>query len=91
MRAQYYGMIGDVDEQLGRVCDALVELGMWDSTLIIVTADHAEQLGDHGALSSRLLPCWLQTCLLPCWLQSCSAAFCLPSLPFSHCMGWARR
>lgn len=48
MRAQYYGMIGDVDEQLGRVWDTLVELGMWDNTMIVVTADHGEQLGDHG-------------------------------------------
>jgi arylsulfatase A-like enzyme len=48
MRAQYYGMIGDVDEQLGRVWDALVEMNMWDNTMIIVTADHGEQLGDHG-------------------------------------------
>ena len=83
MRAQYYGMIGDVDEQLGRVWDALVELGMWDSTLIIVTADHAEQLGDHGALSSCLLPSSRRAVALH--------AFCLPSLSFSHCMGWVRR
>jgi arylsulfatase A-like enzyme len=48
MRAQYYGMIGDVDEQLGRVWDALAEMNMWDNTMIIVTADHGEQLGDHG-------------------------------------------
>jgi len=48
MIAQYYGMIGDVDEQLGRVWDALVEMNMWDNTMIIVTADHGEQLGDHG-------------------------------------------
>ena len=48
MRAQYYGMIGDVDEQLGRVFDALKARGEWDDTLIILTADHGEQLGDHG-------------------------------------------
>ena len=48
MRAQYYGMISDVDEQLGRVWDKLAELGMWENTMIIITADHGEQLGDHG-------------------------------------------
>jgi arylsulfatase A-like enzyme len=48
MKAQYYGMISDVDEQLGRVWDTLEERGMWDNTVIIVTADHGEQLGDHG-------------------------------------------
>ncbi len=48
MRAQYYGMVSEVDSQVGRVLDTLTELGMWDNTMIIVTADHAEQLGDHG-------------------------------------------
>lgn len=48
MRAQYYGMIGDVDAQLGRVWRALRESGQWDNTVVIVTSDHGEQLGDHG-------------------------------------------
>ncbi|MGA2527873.1 MAG: sulfatase-like hydrolase/transferase [Acidimicrobiales bacterium] len=48
MRAQYYGMIGDVDAQLGRVWDALEESGQWDDTFVVVTSDHGEQLGDHG-------------------------------------------
>lgn len=50
LRAQYYGMIGDVDEQLGRVWDALAAAGQWDDTLIVISADHADQLGDHGLL-----------------------------------------
>ncbi|CAM8651191.1 AslA Arylsulfatase A and related enzymes [Acidimicrobiia bacterium] len=48
MRAQYFGMIGDVDEQLGRVWDALRRSGQWENTIVVVTADHGEQLGDHG-------------------------------------------
>jgi arylsulfatase A-like enzyme len=48
MRAQYYGMISEVDHQLGRLWAALRELQMWDDTLIVVTADHGDQLGDHG-------------------------------------------
>lgn len=48
MRAQYYGMIGEVDHQLGRVVAALRERGEWDDTIIVITADHGEQLGDHG-------------------------------------------
>jgi arylsulfatase A-like enzyme len=50
LRAQYYGMISDVDNQLGRLFDKLVELGMWDDTFIIVTSDHGEQLGDQGLI-----------------------------------------
>jgi arylsulfatase A-like enzyme len=48
MRAQYYGMISEVDAQLGRVWAALEAAGQWDDTFILVTADHGEQLGDHG-------------------------------------------
>jgi arylsulfatase A-like enzyme len=48
MRAQYYGMISEVDAQLARVWAALEARGDWDRTLIVVTSDHGEQLGDHG-------------------------------------------
>lgn len=50
LRAQYYGMISEVDAQLGRVWAELQRRGMWDDTLIVVTADHGEQLGDHGLI-----------------------------------------
>jgi len=50
LRAQYYGMVSDVDAQLERVWDALVATGMWDDTFVVVTADHGEQLGDQGVL-----------------------------------------
>ena len=48
MRAQYFGMIGEVDHHLGRVFAALRERGDWEDTIIVITADHGEQLGDHG-------------------------------------------
>jgi arylsulfatase A-like enzyme len=50
MRAQYYGMIGDVDHQLQRVWSTLHERGQWDDTLVVVTSDHGDQLGDHGLI-----------------------------------------
>lgn len=48
VRAQYYGMISAVDHEVGRLVSTLQDLGMWDDTIVIVTADHGEQLGDHG-------------------------------------------
>jgi arylsulfatase A-like enzyme len=50
LRAQYYGMISDVDNQLGRLFEKLVSLRMWDDTFIVVTSDHGEQLGDQGII-----------------------------------------
>jgi len=48
MRAQYFGMISEVDHQLGRVWEMLRARGEWESTIVVVTSDHAELLGDHG-------------------------------------------
>ena len=48
LRAQYFGMVSEADEQLGRVWAALEARGEWDDTFILVTADHGDQLGDHG-------------------------------------------
>jgi arylsulfatase A-like enzyme len=47
MRATYYGLIEETDHHLGRVIAQLKESGQYDRTLIIVTSDHAEMLGDH--------------------------------------------
>jgi arylsulfatase A-like enzyme len=50
LRAQYFGMISAVDEQLGRVWDTLQDLGMWNDTFVVVTSDHGDQLGDQGTI-----------------------------------------
>lgn len=64
LRAQYFGMIGHVDHQIGLLCDALRNAGQWDDTLIIVTADHGEMLGDHGF--KEKLGYWEQSYAIPC-------------------------
>lgn len=48
IRALYYGMITEVDAQLGRIFGKLEEMA--DNTLIIFTSDHAEMMGDHWML-----------------------------------------
>lgn len=50
IRALYYGMITEVDAQLGRVFDGLHAAGCDGETLIIFTSDHGEMLGDHHML-----------------------------------------
>jgi arylsulfatase A-like enzyme len=47
LRATYYGMITQVDDQIGRIVAHLKATGEYDRTLIIFTCDHAEMLGDH--------------------------------------------
>jgi arylsulfatase A-like enzyme len=44
----YDAEIRYADEQLGRLLDFLRQRGLYDDTLVIVTADHGEMLGEHG-------------------------------------------
>jgi arylsulfatase A-like enzyme len=44
----YDGAIHFVDAQVGRLVDGLRARGLLDDTLIVVTADHGEELWDHG-------------------------------------------
>jgi len=50
LRATYYGMMTEVDDNIGQVFAFLDQTGQWDNTLIIFTSDHGEQLGDHHLL-----------------------------------------
>ena len=50
IRAIYHGMISEVDAQLGRLWQALKAAGAWDDTIIVLTSDHAEMMGDHFML-----------------------------------------
>lgn len=47
LRALYFGLATEVDVHLGRLFDYLKVSGQFDDTLIIVTSDHGEMLGDH--------------------------------------------
>lgn len=46
-RATYYALITELDDQIGRLITALKQMGVYDDTLIVFTADHGEMLGDH--------------------------------------------
>lgn len=40
------------DERLGRLLEALRASGRWDATLLVVTANHGEELKEHGQIRS---------------------------------------
>lgn len=75
LTAQYFGMISEVDDQLGRVWAALEAAGQWDDTYILVTADHGEQLGDHGLIQKAGF--FEQSYFIPCLVRD-------PRAPSSH-------
>ncbi len=47
VRATYYGMMSEVDAQIGRLIDHLESTGEYENTLIVFVSDHGEHLGDH--------------------------------------------
>lgn len=45
--AVYWGYVTMIDDQVGRILDALREHGLWDDTAVFFTADHGEFTGAH--------------------------------------------
>lgn len=43
----YMGLIKQCDDQMGRLFAWLKETGRWDDTMIVLTSDHGDYLGDH--------------------------------------------
>jgi arylsulfatase A-like enzyme len=52
-RQEYFACITHMDEQIGRVLDALEATGKADNTYIIFTADHGLAVGHHGFVGKQ--------------------------------------
>ncbi len=48
MISNYYGLIREIDDWIGKILDTLKEIGEEENTLVIFTSDHGEMLGAHG-------------------------------------------
>lgn len=46
-RAGYYACISHIDNQIGRILNALKQQEVFDNTVILFCSDHGELLGDH--------------------------------------------
>jgi arylsulfatase A-like enzyme len=44
----YDAAVLEADGRVGSIIDRLVARGLWDDTLFILTADHGEEMGEHG-------------------------------------------
>lgn len=47
----YYAQIENIDENLGRLMEALYEAGLSDQTHVMFFSDHGDQMGSHGRFS----------------------------------------
>tara|TARA_R110002072_G_scaffold1598_3_gene13564 strand:+ start:20929 stop:22503 length:1575 start_codon:yes stop_codon:yes gene_type:complete len=46
--AATYGMIGMVDEGIGKILGKLETLGIRDNTIVVFTSDHGDMMGEHS-------------------------------------------
>lgn len=53
LRNLYLGEVRTADDHLRQLLDALDELGLREDTLVVVTADHGENLGERDELGER--------------------------------------
>lgn len=48
MITEYYGLVTEIDNWVGKILNKLDELELTDNTLVIFISDHGEMLGAHG-------------------------------------------
>jgi arylsulfatase A-like enzyme len=53
LRALYRAELAYVDERIGELRSALKTAGEWEDTLVVVTGDHGENIGDHGLMDHQ--------------------------------------
>ena len=52
-RQEYFAIITHMDDQIGRILDALEATGKADNTYIVFTADHGLAVGHHGLVGKQ--------------------------------------
>lgn len=53
--ALYYGMVSEMDAQVGRILDALEKNGLKENTLVVFAGDNGLAVGQHGLLGKQNL------------------------------------
>ena len=66
--ASYYTSVEYLDTNVGRVLDALGELGLADNTLVIYAGDHGYLLGHHGRFEKHMM--WEEAVKAPLVMRS---------------------
>lgn len=49
-KAHYLGQVKCIDDNVGRILDALRDTGQLDNTIVVFTTDHGEFMGEHGLM-----------------------------------------
>ena len=52
--ARYWGMVTMVDNAVGKILQALEEAGIADNTIVVYSAEHGDQMGDHNIIQKAV-------------------------------------
>ena len=55
-RRYFYAMVTHLDENIGRIVDAVEGANMTNRTVFVLTSDHGDYLGDHNLVSKSARP-----------------------------------
>jgi choline-sulfatase len=58
LRRSYYALVSYVDAKLGQIVDALDSTGQLQDSVVIVTSDHGDMLGERGMVQKRCFYEW---------------------------------
>jgi choline-sulfatase len=67
MRRGFAALAHYVDDKIGELLDVLEENGLREDTIVIVTSDHGEMLGEKGMIQKRSLYEW--SCRIPLFID----------------------
>ena len=51
---QYYAAVSGLDDQFGRLIQFLKDEGLYDDTVIVLSADHGDMMGSHGLIGKHV-------------------------------------
>jgi choline-sulfatase len=58
MRRAYYALVTYIDHKVGELLQALQDVGLLDSTIVIFASDHGDMLGEKGMVQKRTFYEW---------------------------------
>lgn len=83
-RQTYYRLHLEVDRQIERVRQAVLDGPRADSTTLVLTSDHGELLGSHGGLHQKWFNLFDETARVPCFVATPVREAAVHDDPTSH-------
>lgn len=71
----YYACVSHIDAQIGRYITYLKEKGLYENTVVIVSADHGDNQGCHGKLENKSYGMYDDTAKVPLMIKPAASKY----------------